>query len=241
MHPEGAARVSGILNSLAPNARAIQAERGPVRYYVWDIIRYRGRDVSHKSYAERRALYEQVVREIRTVNPHWDVVEKMGSDETPLGFYTRVTSDPLPYGEGTVIKPLNQSVQKWDKMKMTGFGYFKLVDILPGEGKYASSVGRLLVENPDTGARGEVGSLSVPDDFRSWLWANRSDLTGRIVKIRSQEVTQRGVPRAGVFLGFHDDEVNLLMQAEAFAAGTDRTPKEVMYALKSSTGWKRKT
>ena len=241
VHPEGAARVSGILNSLAPNARAIQAERGPVRYYVWDIVRYRGRDVSHKPYSERRALYEQVVREIRTVNPHWNAVEKMGPNETPLGFYTRVTADPLPYGEGTVIKPLDASIQKWDKMKMTGFGYFRLREILPGEGKYANTVGRLVVENPINGARGEVGSLSVPDDFRSWLWANRSDLTGRIVKVRSQEVTQRGVPRAGVFLGFHDDEVNLLMQAEAFAAGTNRTPKEVMYALKSSTGWKRKT
>ena len=240
VHPEGAARVSGILNSLAPNARAIQAERGPVRYYVWDIIRYRGRDVSHKPYAERRALYEQVVREIRTVNPHWNVVEKMGPNETPLAFYTRVTADPLPYGEGTVIKPFDQSVQKWDKMKMTGFGYFKLVDILPGEGKYESSVGRLLVESPITGARGEVGSLSVPDDFRNWIWQHRADLVGETVKIRSQEITARGVPRAGVFYGFHNGEVGLLMAAEAAVAGTNRPPSEVVYAMKSSAGWRHK-
>ncbi len=239
VHPDGAARVSGILNSLAPNARVIQQQRGSVRYYVWDIIKFKGRDVSAKPYAERRALCEQLVREIRSVNKNYDIVEKMELGETPMGFYSRVINSPLPMGEGIVIKPID-GAQKWDKIKMTGFGYFKLKDILPGEGKYANSVGRLVVENTENGARGEVGSLSVPDEFRQWIWNHKDDLVGQTVKVRSQEVTARGVPRAGVFYGFHNGEVDLLMAAEANAAGTDRTPKEVMYAMKSAAGWRRK-
>lgn len=278
VHPEGSARVSGILNSLAPNARAIQQERGPVKYYVWDIIKYKGRDVSGKPYAERRALYESIVKDIRAVNKNWDVVESLdprrfaaqralnafletpglspeqkaaiqsdferwsaaNAPETPKQFYDRVTKDPLPYGEGVVIKPLNASAQRWDKMKMTGFGYFKLVDILPGEGKYAGSVGRVVVENLENGAQGEVGSLSVSDDFRNWIWQHRDDLLGETVKVRSQEITARGVPRAGVLYGFHNGEIDLLMAAESAVAGTGKDYHDTMYAMKTAAGWKRK-
>jgi hypothetical protein len=240
VHPEGAARVSGILNSLAPNARAIQRQRGTVSYYVWDIVKLRGRDVSKLPYEQRRQLYRQLVREIRTVNKSWHCVDEMGSDETPKSFYDRVTKDPLPWGEGVVIKWRNEAASDWDKIKMAGFGYFKLVDIIEGDGKYAGSVGRILVENPTNGARGEVGSLSIPDEFRQWIWDNRDFLIGQTVKVRSQEITQRGVPRAGVLYGFHDSEVDLLMTAEASVAGTGRDPKSVVYAMKSAAGWKRK-
>lgn len=241
VHPEGAARVAGILNSLAPGARSIQEERGPITYCVWDIQKFRGRDVSGRSYAERRILYRDVVHQIRTVNKNWSFIEAMGDDETPKSFYDRVTSDPLPWGEGIVIKPRDLSLQKWDKIKMTGFGYFKLHDILPGEGKYVGSVGRLVVENKENGALGEVGSLAVPDEYRNWIWLRREDLIGETIKVRCQEVTSRGVPRAGVFYGFHDSEVDLLMAAEAAAGSTDPVvARPMMYRMKSANGWRAK-
>lgn len=239
-HQDGSARVAGILNSLPKNARIVQQQRGPVRYYVWDILKYKGRDVSTWPYEERRQLYLKLVDEIRQVNKFWDVVEAAPPEESPNTFYKRVTSDPLPWGEGVVVKGRAGSLQKWDKIKMHGFGYFKLVEILPGEGKYANSVGRLVVENPSNNARGEVGSLAVPDEFRNWMWAHRSDLEGETVKVRSQEITSRGVPRAGVFYGFHDSEVDLLMAAEAGAAGTNKSARDVMYAMKSANGWRKK-
>lgn len=237
-HPDGAARVSGILNSLPANARAIQLQRGPVRYFVWDVLKYRGKDVSKYPYWQRREICENAVAEISQVNKGWDIVER-ATNETPLSFYKRVTSDPLPWGEGIVVKPIDGVLQKWDKLKMTGFGYFKLVKVLPGEGKYERSVGRLVVENPSNGAVGEVGSLAVPDEYRNWIWKHREDLLGETIKVRSQEVTTRGVPRAGVFYGLHNGIADLLMAAEAGAASTDKTPKQVMYAMKSAAGWRK--
>lgn len=239
-HPDGAARVSGILNSLPQNARAIQIQRGPVRYFVWDILKYKNKDVSRLPYGERRALCESLVNEIRRVNKSWDIVEKLEGNETPQQFYERVTRDPLPWGEGVVVKLRDQQLQKWDKIKMTGFGYFKLVDVLPGEGKYANSVGRLRVASPENGAEGEVGSLAVPDEFRDWMWRNRNTLRGQTVKVRSQAITARGVPRAGVFYGFHDGEVDLLMQAESMAGGDAKEANRIKYAMKSAVGWRPK-
>lgn len=244
-HQDGSARVSGILNSLPDNARAIQQIRGPVDYYVWDISKYKGRDVSHKAYVERRALYQQAVKEIRVLNKHWHTIEALDGSgriiETPEEFYRRVTSEPLPWGEGIVIKLMTSPTPKWDKLKMTGFGYFRLVEILPGdEGKYANSAGRLVVENTANGAKGEVGSLSVPNEYRQWMWNNREHLIGQTVKVRSQEVTLRGVPRAGVFYGFHNGEVDLLMQAESMAGGDPAGTQEMVYKLKSAAGWRKK-
>ncbi len=275
-HPDGSARVSGILNSLPQNARLIQQKRGDVKYAVWDILKYKGKDVSGLPYSERRALYEKAVNEIRSVNRNWSVVEMLDGEvgranldwvekngiwpakdvalmrenyekwaaenlETPKQFYERIIRDPLPMGEGVVLKPRNATAQKWDKVKITEIQHFKLDDILEGEGKYKGSAGKMVVENPANGAKGELGSLAVPDEYRQWIFDNRDFLVGQDVKARVQAMTNRGAPRAGVFLEFGSgSEADLLMAAETAAIGTDKTPHEMLYAMKSAAGWRRK-
>jgi hypothetical protein len=53
-HPDGAARVGGIVNALPEKAIQIQRERGPVEFYAWDIAKFKGGDVSQMPYGERR-------------------------------------------------------------------------------------------------------------------------------------------------------------------------------------------
>jgi hypothetical protein len=62
-HPDGAARVGGILNALPEKSIRIQQERGPVEFYAWDIPKLKGRDVSQMPYGQRRELYEAVIEE----------------------------------------------------------------------------------------------------------------------------------------------------------------------------------
>jgi hypothetical protein len=57
-HPDGAARVGGIVNALPAKAIQTQRERGPVEFYAWDIAEFKGRDASQLPYGERRELYE---------------------------------------------------------------------------------------------------------------------------------------------------------------------------------------
>lgn len=238
VHRDGSSRVSGILNALPENARAIQALRGNVRYFVWDILKYRGRDISNKPYSQRRLIAEQAVREIRFYNKNWQMVEKAPDGMSVEDFYAYVTKDKLPWGEGIVIKPADSNLQKWDKIKLTGTHYFELVDIIEGKGKYANSVGALVVRNPENGAIGELGSLGVDDSYRNWIWDHRDMVLGQQVKARVQEVTERGAPRAGTFLGFHNSEVDLIMAAESIAGGDPKASKEMVYKLKSAAGWR---
>ena len=51
-HPDGAARVGGIVSALPEKSIQIQRERGPVEFYTWDIAKFKRRDVSRMPYGE---------------------------------------------------------------------------------------------------------------------------------------------------------------------------------------------
>jgi hypothetical protein len=249
-HPDGAARMGGILNSLPDKARQIQALRGPATYWAWDILKLRGRDVSAKPVAERRILLEQVIREIRLFNKHWNIVPKCQPDQDPREFYAQVVAHPLPFGEGIVVKRSTEAhgAGTWLKLKQTDFEDLEVVDILEGNGKYAHSAGKLVVRVPGSDVRhngelGEVGSFAVTDDQRQWIWEHKELLKGSIAKVRVQELTERGVPRAGVFMAWHEGKgptnAGLLMYSESLAGGDQEDMMDIKYALISANGWRR--
>lgn len=245
VHPDGVGRMGGILNAHPDKARQIQKLRGETTFHGWDIVKYKGRDISHLPYEARRALLEQAVQEVRLFNRNWDVVDCPRNNESATAFYDRVIAQPLPYGEGVVLKRASDpSGKTFYKVKQTDHYDLPIVECIEGTGKYRGSVGALVVENPLTGARGEVGSFAISDQQRNWIWQHRHDLNGSVAKVRAQEITDdgRGVPRAGVFCGFHADkgsEVGLTMYAETLAGGDPIEAERTKYALKSAAGWRR--
>jgi hypothetical protein len=58
-----------------------------------------------------------------------------------------------------------------------------------------------------------------------------------------QELTARGAPRAGVFMGFHEGkgntEAGLYMYAESLAGGDQEEMMRTKYALIAAQGWRR--
>jgi hypothetical protein len=262
-HPDGAARVGGILNAYPHKAREIQDLRGAVSFYAWDTSKIRGHSVAHLDYAERRRLLEDVISEIHLFNKYWGIVPKSTGD--PHAFYQQVIQKPLPFGEGVVCKKAGEGQgDTWFKVKQVDFVDLEVIDILEGEGKYAQSVGRLLVRDPETGGQGEVGSFAITDEQRQWIWDHKEQLLrdsevlrrpisepGRsgyvrgprlIAKVRVQEMTASGAPRAGVFMAFHEgkgSEAGLYMYAESLAGGDPKETQSTKYKLISSAGWKR--
>ncbi|MGD0011186.1 MAG: hypothetical protein ABSE93_21935 [Terriglobia bacterium] len=203
-HSDGAARVGGILNALPEKSIRIQQERGPVEFYAWDIAKFKGRDVSQMPYGQRRELYEAVIAEIRLFNRHLHIVPAMPEGGDPVEFYRAIIHDPrgLPWSEGVVVK-YQGGIDDWFKVKATDSVDCKVLEILPGgEGKYANTLGKMVVQTPQ-GGTGEVGSFMISDSERDWIWKNRDILAGQIAEIRLQDITAKGAPRAGVFTRFH--------------------------------------
>jgi len=241
-HPDGAARVGGIVNALPEKAIQIQRERGPVEFYAWDIARLKGRDVSQMPYGDRRELYEGVIVEIRLFNDHFHVVPAMPEDADPVKFYQAIINDPrgLPNSEGVVVK-YKDAVDEWFKVKANDNLDVKVVRCIEGAGKFAGSLGAMVVEGP-TGVRSEVGAFQLTNDQRQWIWEHRQVLTGQIAEVRAMNVNESGAIRAGVFVRFHPSrsEAGLLMYAESLAGGDLEESRSTLFSLKSAAGWRRK-
>ena len=241
-HADGAARVGGILNALPDKSLRIQQERGPVEFYTWDIAKFKGRDVSQKPYGQRRELYEAVVAEIRLFNRHLHVVPAMPEDGDPVEFYQMIINDPrgLPWSEGVVVK-YRDSADQWFKVKANDTLDVKVVRCTEGTGKFADSLGAMLVEGP-TGVQSEIGSFQLTNEQRRWIWQHRDVLTGQIAEVRALTVNERGAIRAGVFVRFHPSksEQGLLLYSESLAGSTDPDKsRQMMFRLKSLAGWRK--
>jgi hypothetical protein len=246
-HPDGPGRMGGILNAAADKSRQIQELKGKATFIVWDIAKYKGRDVSKLPYEQRRQMAEEVVSDIRLFNPNWSLVEAMPEGGDPTAFYNSVTSGKNFWeGEGIVVKAKNSVMgDTWIKVKASEPVDMPVVEVLEGTGKYFNSTGKLVVENSTTHERGEVGSFAISDQERQWIWQNRDECIGAVAKLKTHGLSPgRGVPRAGVFLGWHEAKGNesaLRMYAETLAGGDPKLAKETVYKLKASRGWTRKT
>ena len=241
-HPDGAARVGGIVNALPEKAIQIQHQRGPVEFYAWDIARFKGRDVSQMPYGQRGELYQNVIAEIRLFNRHLHVVPTMPEGGDPVEFYRAIIHDArgLPWSEGVVVK-YRDAVDEWFKVKANDTLDVKVVRYIEGTGKFAGSLGALVVEGP-TGINSEIGSFQLTDEQRQWIWKHRDVLTGQIAEVRALTVNKSGAIRAGVFVRFHPSrsEQGLLLYSESLAGSTDPDEsRPMMYRLKSSAGWKK--
>jgi hypothetical protein len=239
-HPDGAARVGGIVNALPEKAIQIQCERGPVEFYAWDIAKFKGRDLSQMPYGQRREIYEAVIAEIHLFNRHLHVVPAMPEGGDPVEFYRTIIHDPrgLPWSEGVVVK-YRDSVDQWFKVKANDTFDVRVTRCIEGAGKFAGSLGAMVVEGP-TGVEREIGSFQLTNEQRRWIWEHGEVLTGQIAEVRSLTVNESGAIR--VFVRFHPakSEQGLLLYSESLAGSTDPDEsRPMMFRVKSAAGWRR--
>jgi hypothetical protein len=209
VHPDGAARVGGLSNSMPEKAQEYQREHGDAELYAWDVAEYQGKNVSALPYHERRGICRQLVDELKPYCKNIHLAEAAPDGMDAVEFYEKIIHDPrgLPYSEGVVVKDLNDpSGRVFFKTKPRDDFDWPIAPsgIVEGAGKYAGSAGAITVEHPETGARSELGSLAVPDAERQWIWDHRTALEGHAVaKFEAMEITDAGAVRAGVFNGLH--------------------------------------
>jgi DNA ligase-1 len=157
-------------------------------------------------------------------------------------FYQTIVNDRrgLPYSEGVVVK-YKDAVDEWFKVKANDTLDVRVVHCIEGAGKFAGSLGAMVVEGP-TGVESEIGSFQLTSDQRHWIWDHREVLTGQIAEVRAMTVNESGAIRAGVFVRFHPSrsEAGLLMYAEGLAGGDAKESRSTHFRLKSAAGWRRK-
>jgi ATP-dependent DNA ligase len=227
IHRDGSSVVSGLLNSSPDNSVRVQQKIGAPTPFVWDIVRYRKKDVSGLSYSERRELFEECVNQIRLFNRNWNSVERCVPNVSPLSFYRKVIDDRrgLPWSEGVVIKAKSGIAEdSWIKVKRHDLIDMEILSFNPGEGRLFETLGSLECKDLETGNIAVVGT-GMSDFQRDWIWSHRDMLEGAVIKTKVFEQTDQSF-RAPRFIEFHEskgnNEAGLLLYADVLSGLDDK-------------------
>jgi len=194
----------------------LQKEYGYLGCHVYDILRYKGRDVTGLPMRERRQLIEQVLREDLKNNPHWNLIEQSKTDDK-MAFYHKCINRGQ---EGIMLKDISapyregKRVWAWTKLKDTQSLDVFITGSLDGKkgGKYEGMVGSFTYSIIDTKTDEtvEVGHCIPGDDeFRAQVTAPDGSLKpeylNKVIEVRTQGITKNRRFRHSAILRWRPD------------------------------------
>lgn len=195
-------KTNSIMNSAPAIAHQKQEELGLVRYRVFDIMAFRGKDVRSLPLEKRRKLVLEVVK--RMDNEHIVPIQWIETNLTE--YFNKIVAKG---GEGIVVKNINSAYGVgWAKYKKSYDVTCFISGFKEGTGKYKDGVGSIAISvwNDEGTVPTEVGFASGFDDkIRADMSANPKKYIGRPVDIFAQEISKDDRLRHPTFYRFRDD------------------------------------
>ncbi len=170
-------------------------QKAPIDNIVFDVMRYQGRDVSKKPYAEKLDILRTITHEVpelkmpplaTSVNEKQQLLSEVSAGIHPL---TR---------EGVVVYDLNKPVP--EKAKIFKDYDVRVREIFPGEGKYTGKgAGGFTYSHAGSNKIiGRVGS-GFSDIMREDMYKHPEKYKGLMVSVMAQEKLPSGALRMPVF------------------------------------------
>jgi len=174
---------NSIMNSSPMLAVQKQKELGFLNYHVFDIVRFRGKDLRGLPLEKRRKILVAVVE--RMNNKYIKPIEQFTGDIHKY-FQSIVNAG----GEGVIVKDLRQGYgMGWCKMKKSYDVSCIISGWKAGNGKYADSIGSLALSVHHNGELIEIGFASGFDDtLRIDMGRNFDAYKGKVVDVFTQEI-----------------------------------------------------
>ena len=227
-----AERVGGILNASVPRSRQLQEKHGPVRAAIFDVVRYKGRDMSQAPYEEKLKALEDVQRKV----PFLNLPPTAKTPEEKQRLFSAIQAGELPETKEGIIT-WRKDAPGPTKVKFRPDVDAEVVGTFPGQGKHEGRVGGLLVKLPGQAAVTRVGT-GFSDRLRTQIAKDPESFIGRVAKVETQQVFPSGKMRAPSFKEFHIekgkqaaaepnwrfgflDELNRMARAYCAAIGED--------------------
>lgn len=171
-------------------AREIEREviRTPIAYYLFDLLRLDGHDLTGMPLRDRRALLETLAEDSDApmiVPPVFDDLD--AALETSHAF---ALEGVVAKESGSTYRPGIRS-GSWLKLKHTRTQEVVIAGIRPGKGDRTGSIGSLLLGIPESGALRYVGRVGTGFSERILR-----DLSVLLEPLRTDSTTLTGVPPA---------------------------------------------
>lgn len=203
--PESHPAVSGILNSLPEKSRRTQAETGPVRAVVHNVVTPKLSTYREKL-EEMKKLEDAygapgVLRSVRPAIGVKEIQDLLASTKTGKREGVIVTSLTAPEEENTRVKVKHQ---EYYNLKVVGFQEEK--DIL---GRPKNSLGSLVVADRSGAVVANVGT-GLSEEMRREVWGNKKSWLGRLIQVKTMGLAERRL-RAPVYNGEADGELDRVL------------------------------
>jgi len=181
-----------------------QKEKGKLEYWVFDIIKLKGKDLTKIPYRDRHIVLVNVVKEIRKKYPDVPIFISGWTTINKVKYYHDIVAED---GEGIMLKNLNSTYYDRHGMyKVKRFERFTMIitGFKDGDGKYKGAVGSIGV-----GFYGEeqlTYASGLSDEQRWGIAKNKEKYLGRVVEIECERLTITGSLRHPRFVGFRVDK-----------------------------------
>ena len=192
-------QVTSIMGALPAKAVERQA-LNPIRYAIFDMPRYMGKDISQRPWEERRAMLEDVYKTYLSKSKHIDLTGVVRGDKR------KFLDEMLSSGqEGIMLKnvkstydPDKRPEHHWYKVKKNLTDDVVVMDYLPGKGKYEGMMGSVVFGKYDKrgGKLVQLGRCSgFTDAQRLEITKHPQKYLGKVIEISAMEGTEAGFYR----------------------------------------------
>lgn len=194
--------IGGLLNSNVWKSREKQKQYGELRPVIYDVVKFRGKDMEKAPYDEKLKVLQHIAKELSFELPEMAHTAKEKRD-----LLERVRTGKVPEtSEGVVF---------WNRRKGEAPVKAKFVDdhdvyirgFFPGEGKYSDKAvgGFTFSHEPEGPIVGRVGT-GLSDKLRLDMKKNPEKYMGLVARVTAQNKYQSGALRAPSFQGWHLDK-----------------------------------
>jgi hypothetical protein len=195
--------LAGMLNANVWNSRGAQAIHGDLKTIIYDVVRFRGREMSKAPYEEKL----EALKKVREAMPVFELPRTAQTRDEKERLLSDIKSGRFPATkEGVVLWPLKTGTPPI-KAKILQEHDVYVRDFFKGEGKHeGSGVGGFRYSFSAKGPIvGRVGT-GLSDALRKDMHENPDRYLGVVAKIRAMEKFPSGALRAPAMLGWHLDK-----------------------------------
>jgi hypothetical protein len=203
--PVAAERVGGILNADVWKSRALQKEYGQLRPAIFDVVVFRGKDMTNAPYSERI----EALKEVQKHMPQFEIPD--------LAFTKDEKKALLEAIEKKLHPRTHEGVILWPKSKP---GHPTKAKFTVDHDVYVQSITQAFDKNkkpkeeagalwysltPDGPVVGKIGT-GFSRNLRQDMWARKNAYVGSVVKLTAEKQTKSGAFTKARFAGWHLDK-----------------------------------
>jgi len=194
--------VSGMLNAGVWKSRQLQEEKGKLRSAIFDVVQFRGRDMTNAGYDEKL----EALRAVQKAMPQFEIPALAFTKEEKAALLDAIEKKLHPQtGEGVVLWHRTRAKNPVKaKFKIDRDVFVR--DVLEGKGKHRGRAGAFTYSRtPDGPVVGKVGG-GFSDALREDMWKRKDAYRGAVAKVLGEKETASKAIAKPRFTGWHLDK-----------------------------------